>query len=168
MGNTKTPKMEMDMRKEFTSLPEVKTHVEISSQIQRLEKAMESNAKGGSKVAVDQALITILNKMLDPSSVVRESEYARTPGDLAFLNRMRGKIEKLKKGGAGLTDEDRSAIAEMARNFASVSQSMYDEQANYYGGLAGRYGYSPENVVRLGGGPKKQKPPTTSDPLGLR
>lgn len=155
MGNAKTPKMEMDMRKEFTSLPEVKGHVEISSQLQRLEKAMEENKRGGSKVAVDQALITILNKMLDPSSVVRESEYARTPGDLAFLNRMRGKIEKLKTGGAGLADEDRAAIADMARNFAAVSQSMYEEQANYYGGLAERYGYNPENVVRLGGVKKK-------------
>jgi hypothetical protein len=154
MGNTKTPKMEMDMRKEFTRLPEVKSHVEISSQVQRLEKAMEENQRGGSKVAVDQALITILNKMLDPSSVVRESEYARTPGDLAFLNRMRGKIQKLKTGGAGLVDEDRAAIADMARQFFTVSQGMYDEQANYYGGLAERYGYNPENVVRLGG-PKK-------------
>jgi hypothetical protein len=169
MGNAKTPKMEMDMRKEFTSLPEVKSHVEISSQIQRLEKAMAENARGGSKVAVDQALITILNKMLDPSSVVRESEYARTPGDLAFLNRMRGKLEKLKTGGAGLTDEDRTAIANMARNFSDVSQAMYGEQEAYYTDLASRYGYNPENVVRLGGPRAKGgKQKSDNDPLGIR
>jgi len=150
--DTRKASDEMAIRKEFQSLPEVKTHVEISSQIQRLNKAMEENAKGGNKVAVDQALITVLNKMLDPSSVVRESEYARTPQDLAFLNRMKGKIDKLQTGGAGLTDEDRVAIANMARNFADVSQGMYDEQAKYYSGLSERYGYSPENIVRLGGG----------------
>lgn len=148
---------EMGIRKEFLALPEVKSHVEITSQVQRLEKAMAENAKGGSKVAVDQALITILNKMLDPSSVVRESEYARTPGDLAFLNRMRGKVEKLKTGGAGLTDEDRTAIAAMARTFSDVSQSMYNEQEQYYSGLAQRYGYNPENVVRLGGAAARDK-----------
>lgn len=142
---------EMKIRKEFSSTPEVKNFVEIDSQAQRLDKAIEQAKMGGSMVAVDQALITILNKMLDPSSVVRESEYARTPNDLAFLNRMRGKIEKLNEGGAGLTDEDRQAIAEMARSFYNVAEGMYNQQVKYYTDLSKRYGYSPENIVRLGG-----------------
>jgi hypothetical protein len=141
---------ETKMRKEFQSLPEVKNHVLIDSQVQRLDKAMEEAKSSKSLVAVDQALITILNKMLDPSSVVRESEYARTPGDLAFLNQMRGKIEKLKTGGAGLTDTDREAIARMARSFYSVSKGMYDAQEKYYTWLAEGYDYDPKNVVRLG------------------
>jgi len=107
--------------------------------------------KGGNLVAVDQALITILNKMLDPSSVVRESEYARTPGDLAVLNRIKGKIEKIRTGGAGLTQEDRDAIATMAKNFFLVSKDVYDSQVDYYTDLSNRYGYAPENIVRLGG-----------------
>lgn len=153
-------KNERDLRREFTSLPEVKAYTEISSQYGRLAKAMEENAKGGSKLAVDQALITILNKMLDPTSVVRESEYARTPADTAFLNRMRGKIEKLKTGGAGITDEDRQALATMAERFHEVAKGMYGEQEAYYADLTNRYGYNPENVVRLGGQQGREKAAT--------
>lgn len=142
---------EMAIRKEFTALPEVKNHVIIDSQYQRLGKAMEEAKGGGSKIAVDQALITILNKMLDPASVVRESEYARTPQDMAFLSRIKGKYEKLKEGGAGLTLEEREAVFRMAENFYGVSKSMYDQQVSYYTDLANRYGYAPENIVRLGG-----------------
>lgn len=143
---------EMGIRKEFQALPEVKVYPEIMSQVKRLDKAMEYAKSGkGSMVAVDQALITILNKMLDPSSVVRESEYARTPQDLAFLNRMQGKIEKLKTGGAGLTNEDRDAIYKMSQAFAEVAKGLYGQQVDYYTDLANRYGYEPKNIVRLGG-----------------
>lgn len=164
MGDRRSVSDEKNLRKEFQALPEVKTHVEIQAQLQRLEKAMGENAKGGSKVAVDQALITILNKMLDPESVVRESEYARTSQDISLLNKLQGKLGKLSTGGAGLTDEERDAIATMARNFADVSKTMYDEQTGYYSDLATRYGYAPENIIRLGGAkPKKADLSTMSD-----
>lgn len=158
---------ERALRKDFTSLPEVKNHELISSQVQRLEKAMEENKSGGSKIAVDQALITILNKMLDPQSVVRESEYARTPQDMALWNRIKGKFEKWSTGGAGLTDDDRNAIYSMVRKFYSVSESMYNQQVDYFTDLAKDYGYAPENIVRLGGtrgGSKYEKRKSTESP----
>ena len=151
VGDRRRVSDEMSLRKEFSAAPEVKNFIEIDSQFKRLDKAMGEAQKGGSLVAVDQALITILNKMLDPSSVVRESEYARTPGDLALLNRIKGKIEKIRTGGAGLTQEDRDAIATMAKNFLVVSKDVYDSQVDYYTDLSNRYGYAPENIVRLGG-----------------
>lgn len=156
MADAKKPQDEMAMRKEFQALPEVKDFPVIESQIGRLEKAMGESKKDGSKVAVDQALITILNKMLDPASVVRESEYARTQADMSFLNRIRGKFDKLKEGGAGLTNEEREAIARMARQFGEVAKTQYDAQVGYYSDLATRYGHNPENVIRLGG--KKETP----------
>ena len=48
--------------------------------------------------------------MTDPTSVVRESEYARTPENVPIINRMFGAIDKLKSGGAGLTNADREAL----------------------------------------------------------
>lgn len=151
MANSKTPDAEMKMRKEFLTLPEVKEYPTIASQALRLDKAMEEAKTSKSLVAVDQALITILNKMLDPTSVVRESEYARTPSDQALLSRVKGKFEKLKSGGAGLTSDERTAIYDMAQRFKEVAEQQYNAQADYYSDLATRYGYNPENVLRLGG-----------------
>lgn len=150
---------ESAMRKEFLSLPEVKEYPVVEQQSQRALKALSDPNKN--KVAVDQSIITTFNKMLDPSSVVRESEYARTPQDMAFLNRIKGKIDKLSTGGAGLTDDERQAMFRMVTAFKEVADAQYNEQVNYYSDLATRYGYKPENIVRLGG---KKAVPATEQP----
>lgn len=140
---------ESAMRKEFLTLPEVKEYPVVEQQSRRALAALSDPNKN--KVAVDQSIITTFNKMLDPSSVVRESEYARTPQDMAILNRIKGKLDKLSTGGAGLTDDERQAMFRMITAFKGVADAQYNEQVDYYSGLATRYGYKPENIVRLGG-----------------
>lgn len=140
---------ESAMRKEFLSLPEVKDFPTIESNSKRAVAALR--AQGGSNVAVDQTIITVFNKMLDPTSVVRESEYARTPQDLSVLSRIKGKWDKVQHGGAGLDKTEREALARMVGNFTEIAGQQYNDQVTYYSDLARRYGYKPENVVRLGG-----------------
>ncbi len=137
------------LRKEFLSLPEVKEYPTVEVQTKRALKALESMGKGNN-VAVDQSIITVFNKMLDPTSVVRESEYARTPGDLAALNRIKGKWDKISQGGAGLTNEDRIALNRMVNAFGVIASQQYETRANEYRDLADRYGYNPANVVVRG------------------
>ena len=153
---------ESAMRKEFLSLPEVKEYPTIDQQSKRALKALSDTS--GNKVAVDQSIITTFNKMLDPASVVRESEYARTPQDMALLNRIRGKWEKIASGGAGLTDDERQAMYRMITAFKEVADTQYNEQVDYYSGLANRYGYSTENVVRLGGRKADSEAPSQAQP----
>jgi hypothetical protein len=47
--------------------------------------------------AASQTIVTAFNKILDPTSVVRESEYARTPEGQSYLERLQGKYEQLMK-----------------------------------------------------------------------
>jgi len=68
--------------------------------------------------------------MSDPESVVRESEYARTVENMPFLNRFQGAFEKVKKGGAGLTQDDREALVKMAGRLRQVAEKKYNER--YY------------------------------------
>lgn len=163
---------ESAMRKEFLTLPEVKEYPTIDQQSKRALKALSDTS--GNKVAVDQSIITTFNKMLDPSSVVRESEYARTPQDMALLNRIKGKWDKLSTGGAGLTDDERQAMFRMITAFKEVADNQYNEQVSYYSDLATRYGYKSENVVRLGGkksetaSPQPTGQPQTKAPAGKR
>lgn len=154
------PRDEMALRKEFNALPEVKTWKEMQQQLGRVDKAMFEANRGGSLIAADQALITILNKALDPSSVVRESEYARTPENMALINRVMGKGEKIMRGGAGLTSDERKALYTMVKNFADVAEGLYNEQSGEYASLAERYGYSPGNIV----GSKKSPPKKGGNP----
>jgi len=131
------------LRKEFYDSPEVKTYQTISQQFGVMQEAVKES-KGENLVAVDQALITIMNKMMDPQSVVRESEYARTPGDLALMNRIKGAYQKIQKGGAGLTDDDRKAIAKIGKKYYEVSQKKYKSKFHEYTGYLSNYGLNPE------------------------
>lgn len=61
-----------------------------------------------------QAAIIAFNKLLDPTSVVRESEYARTPEGVSLLSRLQGFQLKLSQGGAGLTLQEVGALKDTA------------------------------------------------------
>lgn len=78
-----------------------------------LKQSTSPNVK--SRIASDQVLGVLFQKMLDPTSVVRESEFARTPEGAALVNRLLGGAEQIVKGGLKLTNEDRTALVAMAQ-----------------------------------------------------
>jgi hypothetical protein len=78
-----------------------------------LELATSPDVK--SRIASDQALGVLFQKMLDPESVVRESEYARTPEGASAMNRLLAIAPQLRIGGLRLMDEDRQALVTMAQ-----------------------------------------------------
>ncbi len=102
---------------EFRADPRVKD-LQI---IERSEKGMEAALKLStspnvkSRIASDQALGVLFQKMLDPTSVVRESEFARTPEGAAAVNRLLAIAPQLRLGGLRLLDEDRVALVDMAK-----------------------------------------------------
>lgn len=139
------PRKEQALRKEFLGLPEVKDYPTIEQQVRRAEVALEKNL--GTNMPIDQTVITTFNKILDPTSVVRESEYARTNQDLSYLASIKGKWDKVLNGGAGLTPEERQAMLTMIRNFAEEASKKYNARAEEYRGLAEAYGYDPARIV---------------------
>jgi len=134
-------------RKEFNALPIVKDYDETNNRVELMNTAWNTAQTSGNLAAVDQALITAFNKILDPTSVVRESEYARTPQDLSFINNIKGRWEKISTGGAGLTNEDRAALVRLANDYQSVLDSKYEATVKDYIDTANRRGLDPINIV---------------------
>ena len=145
---------ERELNKAFLALPEVKEYPVVEKQMGRVQAAMDEARKGNvNMIAVDQTLITAFNKMLDESSVVRESEYGRTAQDLPFFNRIRGGWDKFQAGGAGLSGPDREALYDMVQKFNQVAKDGYKEQESQYRELADYYfpgTGAADRVVRLG------------------
>ncbi len=150
------------LRQEFLNRPETKEYININTQVRSmdalLKKAKEGNIEN--KVALDQGLITMYNKLTDPNSVVRESEYARTPENLPLANRFSGALQKLQKGGAGLTNSDREALIWGAKVIANERGKTYNETLQGYTDLAGQNdidvglvtrGLKPHQDYELGG-----------------
>lgn len=148
LGAGDVMKGEMDLRKEYQGL--LKNYDVISRQYDAINKGYEQAIKAGktgSKTAADQTLVVAFNKLLDPTSVVRESEYARTGEGQSALSTVKGFVERVAQGGTGLTDENRREVVVMARKLLEGAQQDYLRKREQYSGLASQYGLSPERVV---------------------
>lgn len=138
------------LRQEFINRPEVKEYVNINTQVRSMDSLLKKAKEGNiqNKVALDQGLITMYNKLTDPNSVVRESEYARTPENLPLLNRLTGAIQKVQQGGAGLTDSDREALVWGAKVIANERGKTYNDTLQGYLELAGMNAIDSNLVTR--------------------
>jgi hypothetical protein len=104
----------------------------------------------------------MFNKITDPQSVVRESEYARTASDLSLLNRLKGKYEKWASGGAGLTDEDRKAILDMSEKFHNVAEKKAKAREKEYRGYYTNIGFNPDRYLNPGNTQNEEPAKTAS------
>lgn len=78
--------------------------------------------------APSQAILVTFQKILDPTSVVRESEYARSSAGESAIRAIQGKIQGITKGGAGVTLEGLREIVDLAEEFLNNSiESMKDD-----------------------------------------
>lgn len=117
----------------------------IESVIDRLEK----NPSEINRIASDQAVITSFNKILDPSSVVRESEYARTEANQAILKRAQGAIEKLARGGTSLKQSDLIEIRDTARAMAELRRQVLNAKLEKIRKTAANRNLDPDEVAPL-------------------
>ena len=134
------------LRKEFNNLGPVKEYREIENKFNVMDKAYEESKKTGNFVAIDQALITIYNKMTDPQSVVRESEYVRTPQDMAVMDRIKAAVARVRKGGR-LEPDTRKALMDMASRFRQVYSGKFNDLAQEWREYAIGYDVDPNLVV---------------------
>jgi len=107
---------------------------EVQRQYSTMKEAFDRLDKGEAKDlnATTQAIITSFNKILDPSSVVRESEYARSPEGQSLLDNLAGRILKLQQGGAGLTKDSLREFVTLAKIYsdnatASLNQTVQQQ-----------------------------------------
>lgn len=150
------------VKSSFQNDQRVKDFREINTRFDILEQAQKEARTTKNFVAVDQAIISTFNKITDPQSVVRESEYARTVDDLALLNRLKGKVGKLVLGGPGLTQSDRDAIVRLAGQFQQVAQQKF-EQAKQEAFVSGTLGGLDDVELKNMLGTDILRPPPLSD-----
>lgn len=138
-------KDEHQLRGELSQQPTVKNFSEVKSGFQRMTEGKEINDSKGSG-AGDLAIVYGYMKMLDPTSVVREGEFATAEKTAGIPQQIVGMYNKVLNG-QRLAPDVREEFMKMAgglyqRNFADVTkiQDQYRE-------LAKRNKLNPENVI---------------------
>lgn len=78
--------------------------------------------------ATTQTIISAFNRMNDPGSTVRESEYARTPEGQSFLQRLEGKAQSIREGGPGVTPASLKEFVDLAQVFDQRATSSISKE----------------------------------------
>lgn len=118
------------LRKEFNALPEVKNYTEASVAFDKMQRAASSSSPAG-----DLSLIFNLMKTLDPTSTVRESEFAAAARAGDFGDQIATAVTRITSG-ERLTAAQRADFMKQAAGFLAAHRSAYDRASERYSALA--------------------------------
>jgi hypothetical protein len=155
-GGQKGFENETKLRTEFQGSPEYKAFGEMKSAYgQVLEGLKKSNAIG------DLAAATKIMKLLDPGSVVRESELALAMQAGGLLDRVANYSTNIMQG-TKLSPDQRKEFSSLANSLFSVSLDAFNEKRGQYSNLAKEYGFDTNRVIGAAPSiPGLQKPQET-------
>ena len=148
----KTFEYEDKLRKEYTA--RTKTFGEVSTILSNLEAS--ANAKNGPG---DIALITGFMKMLDPGSVVRETEFATARDTGGLYQKLLNNSQKLQSGQLfALDSKQRQEYVTLAKQYHDAAQKKAGEDKKALGVVVKNYKLNPDNVF----GPEPTATPPAS------
>lgn len=151
-------KTEEGLRKEFNAL--VKDFNLVSDSFARVKASVEDPTGAG-----DLSLIFNFMKMLDPNSVVRESEFATAQNTGNVPNRIVGLYNRLlSEEGKRLSIEQRNDFTDRANKLFDAARSQATKTAEAYSGIAERNDVDVQNVIANFAVRAEQTPAKITDP----
>jgi hypothetical protein len=123
-GGQKGFENEMKLKGEFKSEPVYKAYQEMQSAYGQITDSLKSNSPAG-----DLAAATKFMKLLDPGSVVRESELAMAMSASGALDRARNYAE-LRISGKKLTPDQRKDFQQLSDQLFSTATTVYNAKRN--------------------------------------
>lgn len=97
---------------------------ELNRQAGLMKVGMDAARRGDLQAGAQTVLVTF-QKILDPTSVVRESEYDRSAAGQSLINRVKGAAERLTSGGAGVP------LAELEKFYALAQEAVKTQTGAY-------------------------------------
>lgn len=136
--------VEGKLRGEYQGGPGYKDFIAQEQSYQRvLDSAKDASPAG------DLALIFNYMKVLDPGSVVRESEFATAAASGSFGDRIKAAADQILNG-KRLSPEQRRDFVQRAGDLFSGASQLYSAMNDRYSTLANEYGVDASRVVRPG------------------
>jgi hypothetical protein len=147
---------ETELRKEYSALPEIKEFTTVETAFKQI-----NNALSNPSAANDLAAATKFMKLLDPGSVVRESELGMAMNATGAIDRVQNYFQKLQNGQV-LNPEQRADFKKAAQLAFSAAEDTRNRTSARYVDLANSYNVDANNVVLRGKGTSKpaEKQPT--------
>ena len=128
------------LRKEFRSLPSVKSYESTLPIVESVKNAPDTPAG-------DLQVVYSVGKALDPDSVVREGELLLTQNATPILQKLAGKARAEISGQGRLTPQTRKDLVDMLEQRTQGYQQAYTRDYDTYGSYATDIGAEPDQIV---------------------
>lgn len=130
-------KFENSLRDEFTT---------TTKDFRNVQDAYSKIKKTTSTGAGDMSMLYQFVKLLDPGSVVRESEFATAAASGSLGERIQGAYKSISQGGR-MPESLRNEFIAEAENIYNGQKEGYDRSIETYKGLAQRNNLNADNIV---------------------
>lgn len=131
----------LKLRSDFRSEPIYKAHQEVQSAHSQITQAIKQASPAG-----DLAAATKIMKILDPGSVVRESELGMAMAATGLFDRAQFYVQNIMQG-TKLTPTQRADFQQLADKLMAESAKAYNAKQSEYGQIAKRNGLNIEDVI---------------------
>lgn len=145
---------ETELRKEYSSLPAIKEFSTVKTAHKQVIDALNNPS-----AASDLTAATKFMKLLDPGSVVRESELGMAMAATGAIDLMGNYLQRLQNG-ERLNPAQRADFKRAAERAYQAAEETYNQISNQYIDLANSYNLNPNNIVLRSG----RTPATPANP----
>lgn len=131
----------LDLRSQWKNEPVYKAQQEMQSAYSQIAQGLNAKTPIG-----DMAAATKIMKLLDPGSVVRESELGMAMAATGLLDRVTDYSNKIING-TKLSEPQRREFQDLANRLYQTSVGSFNEKRSEYVGMAQRYKINVDDVV---------------------
>lgn len=132
---------ESKLRGDFKSEPIYKEFQDTQSAYKQIKRALDQGTPIG-----DTAAATKIMKLLDPGSVVRESELAMAMAATGKLDRLKNYVQ-MQISGNKLTPQQRTEFGVLADEFYNAAQQAFNSKRSEYEQLGRDYGLNTNRAL---------------------
>ncbi len=140
-GGQKGFENEMKLKGEFKSEPVYKAYTEMQSAYGQITDSLKQASPAG-----DLAAATKFMKLLDPGSVVRESELGMAMAASGLLDRARN-YAQMRIDGTKLTDTQRKDFQSLSDQLFATATKSYNSKRSEYVEQGSQYGLNAERAL---------------------
>lgn len=138
----------VDPEKKFTQEEKIRKEwqgrTKVYGELQGTYNNIQASSAAGTG-AGDIALITGFMKMLDPGSVVRETEFATARDTAGLFAQLENRLQKAQNGQL-LQPEQRKQYVSLAKQYLEAAQNKAEQEKKDLNAVVKNYKLNPENV----------------------
>ncbi len=129
--------------------PNVRSFRELKDSVNQMSEVLKGGIERGDYSFADQAAIVMFNKVIDPTSVVREGEFSRTTTFIKWTERLKAMVEKIQAGG-NLTDKERQELINTSYDMLKSAHKVTSGRTKTFIERGKRFGLTSEDFDPVG------------------